>query len=73
MLCTLNTSFCSNSKELFKTLLTCVMSVSHAYKLIRFFKVCEAYLYLKFSSLPFKSIYSNLDASTEFMRKDVSL
>ena len=73
VLYTLNTSFCNNSKELFKTLLTGVLSVSHAYKLIRFYKVCEEYPCLKFSSLSFKSIYSNLDALTEFMRKDVSL
>ena len=67
VLYTLNTSFCNNSKELFKTLLTGVLSVSHAYKLIRFYKTCEACPYLKFSSLSFNSIYSNLDALTEFM------
>ena len=38
VLYTLNISFCNNSKELFKTLLTGVLSVSHAYILIRFYK-----------------------------------
>ena len=68
----LKTSLCNNAIELFKTLLTGIMSVSYAYKLINFYKICKDYSLLKYSSLQFKIIYTNIDALVEYMKREVA-
>jgi hypothetical protein len=49
------------TKKLFKIALRGLMSVQHAYKLMRFFEACEEYPRLKFTTTAFRIIINNLN------------
>ena len=54
----------------FKKALKNIMSYAHACKLISFYNTCEKYHNLRFTTLPFNKIYSNLHSLEEFMKTE---
>jgi hypothetical protein len=62
----------TNSTKAFKLALKNMMSYGHACKLIRFFNNCERYHILRFTTLPFRKIISNMEGLESLMEQDVA-
>jgi hypothetical protein len=60
----------SGSKKTFQKLLNKLISVNYAYKLIKFYKTCNEYDSLAYTTLPFKIIINNLTELKKLMYQD---
>ena len=59
------------TKKSFEKALKNIMSYAHARKLISFYNTCEKYHNLRFTTLPFNKIYSNLHSLEDFMKTEL--
>jgi hypothetical protein len=60
----------SGSKKTFQKLLNKLISVNYAYKLIKFYKTCNEYYHLQYTTLSFKTIMNNLTELKKLMSQE---
>lgn len=60
----------TTSKKGFTLAIKNIMSYGHACKLIRFYNYCESYYNLRFTTLPFRNVISNIGELAELMQQD---
>ncbi len=62
----------TTSKKAFTLVLGNMMSYGHAKKLIRFYNMCEKYILLRYTTLPFRHIIKNMKELKHLMEKEVT-